>query len=55
LMHDTTKAERLLAGLLDRIVARGYELGPLAHANPATARGGDHTFGRRDGKRPCGR
>ena len=54
LMHDKTKAERLLAGLLDRIAARGYEVGPLAAGNPATARGGDYTFGRQDGKLPCG-
>lgn len=54
LMHDTTKTVQLLEGLLDRIDARGHEAGPLSPDSPATARGGDHTFGRQDGKLPCG-
>jgi peptidoglycan-N-acetylglucosamine deacetylase len=54
LMHDTAKTPRLLAGLLDRIEARGYQVGLLAPESPATARGGDYRFGRQDGKTPCG-
>jgi len=53
LMHDTAKTPRLLAGLLDRIEERGYEVGLLAAENPATVRGGDYRFGRTDGKRSC--
>jgi hypothetical protein len=37
-MHDRPKTTRLLAGLLDRIEASGYEIGLLAAENPATAR-----------------
>jgi peptidoglycan/xylan/chitin deacetylase (PgdA/CDA1 family) len=54
LMHDTPKTPRLLAGLLDRIEGRGYQIGLLHPENPATARGGDYRFGRLDGKLPCG-
>jgi peptidoglycan-N-acetylglucosamine deacetylase len=53
LMHDTPKTPRLLAGLLDRIDGRGYEVGPLPPENPATARSGNRRFGRVDGKRSC--
>ena len=54
LMHDVPEAPRLLAGLLERIDARGYEAGLLAPGNPARATGGEYTFGRQDGKLPCG-
>jgi peptidoglycan/xylan/chitin deacetylase (PgdA/CDA1 family) len=54
LMHDTAKTVRLLEGLLDRVEARGYEVGPLSPDTSATAHGGDYRFGRQDGKRPCG-
>lgn len=54
LMHDTEKTVGLLAGLLDRIEARGLKVGPLAQENPAVASGGDYRFGRQDGKLPCG-
>jgi peptidoglycan-N-acetylglucosamine deacetylase len=54
LMHDTAKTVRLLEGLLDRIRARDYDVGLLSPENPAAARGGDYSFGRQDGKRPCG-
>jgi peptidoglycan/xylan/chitin deacetylase (PgdA/CDA1 family) len=54
LMHDTAKAPRLVAGLLDRIEARGYLVGLLPSENAATARTGDYRFGRQDGKLPCG-
>ena len=54
LMHDTPKTTLLLAGLLDRIEDRGYQVGLLPPENRATARGGDYRFGRRDGKVPCG-
>jgi peptidoglycan/xylan/chitin deacetylase (PgdA/CDA1 family) len=54
LMHDTVKTTRLLDGLLDRIDARGYRVGPLPPDNPATVTGGDYRFGRQDGKTPCG-
>lgn len=53
-MHDTEKTVGLLAGLLDRIEARGLKVGPLAQENPAVASGGDYRFGRQDGKLPCG-
>lgn len=46
LMHDTTKTPQLVAGLLDRIENRGYDVGPLGPDNPATARGGDYRTGR---------
>ncbi len=54
LMHDTTKTVRLLEGLLDRIHARGYDVGLLSPENPAVAHGGDYHFARQDGKLPCG-
>lgn len=54
LMHDVAQGPRLTAGLLDRIEARGYEAGPLAAGSAAVATGGDYTFGRQDGKVPCG-
>jgi hypothetical protein len=54
LMHDVPEAPRLLAGLLDRVADRGYRAGPLSAGNPAIATGGDYTFGRQDGKLPCG-
>jgi hypothetical protein len=54
LMHDTAKTPRLLSGLLDRVEARGYQVGLLGPESPATARGGDYRFGRQDGKTPCG-
>jgi peptidoglycan-N-acetylglucosamine deacetylase len=53
LMHDTAKTARLLEGLLDRIEARGYQVGLLPPENPASARDGDYRFGRQDGKTPC--
>jgi peptidoglycan/xylan/chitin deacetylase (PgdA/CDA1 family) len=55
LMHDKPKTPRLLGGLLDRIEARGYQVGLLGLGSRATARGGDYRFGRRDGRTPCGR
>jgi peptidoglycan/xylan/chitin deacetylase (PgdA/CDA1 family) len=55
LMHDKTRTLRLLDGLLDRIDERGYAVGPLSPDSPATARGGDHRFGRTDGQTPCER
>jgi peptidoglycan/xylan/chitin deacetylase (PgdA/CDA1 family) len=54
LMHDVPEAPKLLAGLLDRMDARGYEPELLSPGNAATARGGDYRFGRQDGKLPCG-
>jgi peptidoglycan/xylan/chitin deacetylase (PgdA/CDA1 family) len=54
LMHDVPEAPKLLAGLLDRMDAGGYEPELLSPDNAATARGGDYTFGRQDGKLPCG-
>ena len=54
LMHDVPEGPRLLAGLLDRIAARGYEAGLLSADNAAVATGGNFTFGRQDGKLPCG-
>ncbi len=53
LMHDVPEAPRLLAGLLDRIEARGYDSGLLSPGNPAIANGGNYTSGRQDGKVPC--
>jgi peptidoglycan/xylan/chitin deacetylase (PgdA/CDA1 family) len=46
LMHDLPEAPRLVAGLLERINARGYEAGLLSAGNPAIAQGGDYTLGR---------
>jgi peptidoglycan/xylan/chitin deacetylase (PgdA/CDA1 family) len=54
LMHDRTKTPRLVAGLLDRIEERGYEVGALRPENPAAVRAGDYRYGRDDGKLPCG-
>jgi peptidoglycan-N-acetylglucosamine deacetylase len=54
LMHDKVETRRLLAGLLDRIAARGHRAGPLARDSTATARGGAYRFGRQDGRLPCG-
>ena len=54
LMHDKLKTVRLLAGVLDRMEARGYDAELLAPGNPATARGGAYRFGRQDGRLPCG-
>jgi peptidoglycan/xylan/chitin deacetylase (PgdA/CDA1 family) len=53
LMHDRPKTPGLLAGLLDRIEGRGYEVGLLAPENPATPSGGDYRWGRTDGTRSC--
>jgi len=53
LMHDRPKTPRLLSELLDRIEARGYEVGLLPPENPATPSGGAYRFGRQDGKRSC--
>jgi peptidoglycan/xylan/chitin deacetylase (PgdA/CDA1 family) len=53
LMHDRAKTPALLAGLLDRIEQRGYEIGLLPAENPATPSGGDYRWGRTDGKRSC--
>jgi peptidoglycan/xylan/chitin deacetylase (PgdA/CDA1 family) len=54
LMHDVAEGPRLLAGLLDRMSAPGYEAELLAEGNAAIAQSGDYTFGRQDGKLPCG-
>jgi peptidoglycan/xylan/chitin deacetylase (PgdA/CDA1 family) len=54
LMHDMPESPRLVGGLLDRIEARGYEAGPLSPGSAATATGGPYTFGRQDGRLPCG-
>lgn len=54
LMHDTPKTTHLLAGLLDRIEMRGYQVGLLPPESAAAACGGDYRFGRQDGKLPCG-
>lgn len=54
LMHDVPEAPRLLGGLLERMDARGYDAELLAPGNAAVAEGGDYTFGRRDGRLPCG-
>jgi peptidoglycan/xylan/chitin deacetylase (PgdA/CDA1 family) len=54
LMHDNPKTPRLLDGLMDRIEARNYHVGPLPPENAATAHGGTYRFGRRDGRVPCG-
>jgi peptidoglycan/xylan/chitin deacetylase (PgdA/CDA1 family) len=54
LMHDVAEGPRLLAGLLDRMSARGYDAELLAAGNAAIAQRGDFTFGRQDGKLPCG-
>lgn len=53
LMHDRPKTPELLAGLLDRIELRGYEIGLLPPENPATPEGGHYRFGRTDGRRSC--
>ena len=53
LMHDRPRTPRLLAGVLERIEARGYEVGLLPPDNPATPSGGDYRFGRTDGRRSC--
>jgi peptidoglycan-N-acetylglucosamine deacetylase len=53
LMHDRPKTPPVLAGLLDRIEAHGYEIGLLAPDGPATPGGGDYRFGRQDGRRSC--
>jgi peptidoglycan-N-acetylglucosamine deacetylase len=53
LMHDRPRTPRLLAGLLDRIEERGYEVGLLPPENPATPSGGSYRWGRTDGKRSC--
>ena len=45
-MHDPMpRTAALVAGLLDRIEARGYETGPMAPDTPAVATGGSYTGG----------
>ena len=52
-MHDRRRTPELLAGLLERIEERGYEIGLLSPENPATPSGGSYRWGRTDGKRSC--
>jgi peptidoglycan/xylan/chitin deacetylase (PgdA/CDA1 family) len=47
LMHDMPQAPQLLAGILDRIDARGYETGLLSEDSPVIAVAGEYRGGQR--------